>query len=506
MKHIHKRFHFAVFLIFIALASCNKTYLDVNNDPNRPTDENVTPELIFTQAEVTSGIRQVGGQAGSEGGTTDIQFAQNWIGYMAQTGDFAPNQTEISYNIDFAFGDNSWQRDYSLLFDLYLAKTKAIEKGDTVLAGAAMILSAKKFQELVDTYGDIPYSQAFQSNQYSHPAYDAAEDIYNSLLLSLDTAISYMGFSAKSNFATVDVINHGDQEKWIKFANTLKLRLLIRQSEVPEFNPSSEISKIESAGGVLEAGESITVNPGYSNSQYKQSPFYGNYGYTTTGNKVAVGYTANNYILNILTATGDPRIGRYFTPAAGTSSFVGADYGLLVGNPVTAQSSYFGPGLAGSAEQDQWIYPSFESMFLKAEAIARGWIEGDLQTALNDAITESFVWLGVPDAVNAAATYISNNPEITDVSNAGTTADSRDAFVVFQKYLALVGIDPLEAWADERRLHFLPPGYISVNPNRISNTLPLRLLYPQSEYTTNAENVQAVGNINQFTTKIFWEP
>jgi hypothetical protein len=150
--------------------------------------------------------------------------------------------------------------------------------------------------------------------------------------------------------------------------------------------------------------------------------------------------------------------------------------------------------------------PSFESLFLKAEAIARGWMPGDAKTAFEDAITESFVWLNVPDAQNAAASYIADNPDIADWSNAGTTADDRDRFVVFQKYIAMCCIDPREAWADERRLHFLPAGFISVNPNRISNTLPLRLLYPQSEYTTNGENVLKEGTINQFTTKIFWQP
>jgi hypothetical protein len=67
-------------------------------------------------------------------------------------------------------------------------------------------------------------------------------------------------------------------------------------------------------------------------------------------------------------------------------------------------------------------------------------------------------------------------------------------------------IDPLEAWADERRLHFLPEGFISANPSRISNTLPVRLLYPQSEYTTNGASVTAEGDIDQFTSKIFWQP
>lgn len=506
MRYFNKTLFFAVVILCVAISACNKDYLNVNNDPNRVTDENITPELIFTQAATTVGIRMVGGQAGGEGAVTDIQFAQDWVGYMAQTSNFAIQGTETTYAISFAFADNSWQRDYALLFSLHQVKEKAlVAGGDTVLAGAAMILSAKVFQEMVDAFGDIPYSQAFQPNIYPHPAFDKAQDIYNSLLLSLDTAINYMQQNAPASFSETDIVNQGDQVKWIHFANTLKLRLLIRQSEVKGFDPSSEIAKIQNNGGVLTAGESVSVNPGYSNSLNKQSPFYGNYGYATTGTAIANGYTANNYILSILESTNDPRITRFFTEASG-GGYVGSDYGLPNGNPTSAQASYFGPALVESAEQDQWILPSFESLFLKAEAIARGWMPGDAGTAFKDAITESFVWLNVPDAESAAAEYIADNPDIADWSNAGTTADEKDRFVVFQKYIAMCCIDSREAWADERRLHFLPEGFISFNPNRISNTIPLRLLYPQSEYTTNGESVLKEGTINQFTTKIFWEP
>ena len=81
---------------------------------------------------------------------------------MAANGSFAREYTETSYNIDFTFGDNSWQRDYALLFDLHQAKVKGlVAGGDTALAGAAMVLSAKLFQELVMHYGDIPYSPGF---------------------------------------------------------------------------------------------------------------------------------------------------------------------------------------------------------------------------------------------------------------------------------------------------------------------------------------------------------
>jgi hypothetical protein len=503
MKKIQNRFLFVTLALVALFASCSKDYLDVNDDPNRTTDENVTPELLFTQAATAVGYRTIGTVIGGEGAKTELQYAQNWVGYMAGTGDFAIEQIETTYNIDFAFGDPPWQRDYGVLFDLNRTKTKALAGDNKVLAGAAMILSAKMFQELVDTYGDLPYTQAFQTQVYKRPVYDKAQDVYNALQQSLDTAISYMSEPGPSSFEAADVVNHGDQAKWIKFANTLKLRLLIRQSEVADFNPSAEIAKIQANGGVLGAGESVSVNPGFTNAQSKQSPFYGNYGFTTTGNKAGGGWAANNYILNILQSNNDPRIERFFTDVNGF--YVGCDYGLATGNPFQAQASYFGPGIAGSAEQDQWLIPSFESMFFQAEAIARGWMPGDAKAAFEAAITESFVWLGVEDAETQAADYIANS-DIANWANAGTSAEEQAKFIVFQKYIALTCIDPREAWADERRLHFLPDGFISHNPAKLANELPLRLLYPQSEYTTNNESVTAVGDINQFTTKIFWEP
>jgi len=503
MKRIHNKLLIATMALACFSAGCNKDYLDVNNDPNRTTDENITPELLFTNAATNVGFRTIGTVVGGEGAKTELQFAQNWVGYMAGTGDFAVEQIETTYNIDFAFGDIPWQRDYGVLFDLNLTKTKALERDNKVLAGAAMILSAKMFQELVDTYGDIPYSQAFQTQVYKRPAYDKAEDIYDALQLSLDTAITYMNEEAPASFEAVDIVNHGDQTKWIKFANTLKLRLLIRQSEVSGFDPSAEIAKILANGGVLGAGESVSVNPGFTDAPAKQSPFYGNWGFTPTGNKAAGGWAPNNYILSILQSYNDPRIERFFTTVGGF--YVGCDYGLVTGNPFQAQASYFGPGIAGSADQDQWLIPSFESMFFEAEAIARGWIPGDARAAFEAAITESFVWLGVDDAETQAAEYIAT-ADIANWANAGDTPDEQAKFIVFQKYIALTCIDPREAWADERRLHFLPDGFISVNPSRLENELPLRLLYPQSEYTTNSESVSAVGDIDQFATKIFWEP
>jgi hypothetical protein len=494
---INRRICVAAFMMLaIAGTGCKKGWLDVNEDPNRATDANITADLIFPQAAHGVGVRLASG---------NLQFIQNWIGYMSASGDFAIQQDETTYNIDFTFGDVLWQNNYNVLYDLYLVKQKAQAAGDQVMAGAAMILSARLFQDLVDIYGNIPYSQAFASNSYRQPAYDKGQDVYAALQKSLDSAVIYMKAATQGSFSTIDIVNGGNKTLWTKFANTLKLRMLIRQSQMPGFNPAAEIAKIQANGGVLEAGQSIDVNPGYVNENSKQSPFYANYGLTPAGAQASTSTRANRYFVNLLNTHGDVRIERFFNPPTAGGPITGTTYGLAQGNPDGNHSSTMGPGLAGSATQSQWIFPSFESLFLKAEAVARGWLPGDAQTAYEDAVTESFVWLGVPDAQVEAADYLAN-ADIAIWANAGTSVLEKAQFITFQKYIALCAIDPVEAWSDLRRLNMLPDdGYISVNSTRTS--IPVRLLYPQSEYTTNGTNVRAQGdNINQFDTKIFWQP
>ena len=493
----------------VILNSCSKTYLDINEDPNRATETTITPELIFTGAEVQVGARQASG---------NFLFLNHWMGYIAPNGDFAPNFKEQTYDISFSFGDPIWQNHYNVLFDLHQVQTKSMATGDSVLAAASIILSAKLFQELVDLFGNIPYSQAFQAPQNTQPAYDKGQDVYKSLLANLDLAVNYMKIAtARKSFAAADVINGGDVAKWARFGNSLRLRLLLRQSEIPGFNPAPDLTKIANSGGILNDGESVGVNPGYVNDDKnaKQQPFYGNYGYTAKGIKSTTSDNANDYIVNILRNSGDARLSRFFQPVSG-NTFVGDVYGDKQQNiPLGAASSYFGPGLIGEdlagglgATQSQWILPSFENMFMKAEAIARGWLTGGDQAAYQNAVTESFTWLKDPNAVSDAAdVYTRDDAHSNWDSVAGKSTIEKARFIAYQKYIAMTAIDPLEAYSDQRRLHFLfDNSYISQNTARLSNSLPLRLLYPQSEYTTNSANALAQGNINQFTSKLFWQP
>jgi hypothetical protein len=518
MKIIIKNiFSFLSVVSLTFLMSCNKdSFLDVNKDPNRATGDNITPYLIFPAASHASGVAQF----------QSLDFLQNWLGQQATSGDFVPNGPVANYQIDFSFGNNLWANNYNTLFDLEQVKIRALQVGDKGLAGAAITLRAQLFQNLVDVYGNIPYSKAFQSDISTQPAYDKAEDIYKALQISLDEAVNYFNQTptALSAFKTADKINAGNIAKWRRYANTLKLRLIVRQSEVSTFvNIPNEITKIFSNGGILGTGESIRVQVGYLNDVSKQMPFYGNYILTTAGQDPNA-VRANDYFVNLLRVNNDPRLSQMFRlPASGTTvrgSILGAPVNSAANpasNPTSAQSSKYGVGYALDATESQWIFTSVESQFLLAEAVARGWVTTlTPDVAYENAVKESFIFFKVPNAVSAASSYLSSQPIAQWSTVASATTLQKARFIALQKYIGLCGLDPIELWGDYRRLNLtLPsvnvPSYpgltnISVSTSKISNFIPLRIKYPQTEYTANGPNVQAQGDPNIFTSKIFWIP
>ncbi|MFP5040321.1 SusD/RagB family nutrient-binding outer membrane lipoprotein [Parasediminibacterium sp. JCM 36343] len=519
MRNIFKKPLGATILLGVILfSSCKKdTFLNVNEDPNNVTDKTVTPYLIFPSAVNQVGTRQFG----------NLDFLQQWMGYEAQSGNFVPDQTITTYNTSYSYNNNLWANDYGALFDLHQTKVKAYAVGDSGIASAAMIMSVQIFQNLVDAFGDVPYSQAFDNVKYPAPAYDKAQNIYISLQKQLDSAINYMssasarGIPASNLFTGVDIVKKGDSTlpgdfgKWIKYANTIKLRMLIRQSEVAGFNPTTEIAKIIAHGGVLHAGETISSNPGYTNSVNKQSPFYGSYGYDVKGADANTSARANSYFVDLLSNNGDDRVSSFYSPIG--TSVVGCVLGGPVfspndpnSNPDGTHSSKFGDGLIYDPGQDQWMITSFESMFLEAEAIARGWMPGDAKKAYEAAVTESFEWLHVGGSISKAKASASNylaTSAIAQYDAPPAYFSSKAQFIAYQKYMALCGTDPMEAWSDLRRLNMIPDkGYISINPAKVSNSLPVRLLYPQTEYTANAKSVPLEVLSDAFSKKLFWQP
>ena len=486
----------------VAGTGCKKA-LDINKDPNNVVESNITAPLILPQALSTTGAIS----------SVPYFWLNHWMGYWAPAGDFAPNAQEQTYNIDVNFQNGHWINYYNTLYDLTAAERKAAAKGEAYYQAMAMITKAFLYQGLVDIYGNVPYTQAFNST-ISTPIYDNGQLIYTDLQVKLDEAIALIKnitVPGNSPIVNVDIVFHGNAQLWVKLANTIKLRMLLRQSQVPGFNPAPEIAKIQAnGGGFLQSGESASANPGYQNDVGKQNPFYGAYGFLPNGNIASNIERANNSIITVLKSNNDPRLAYFFRPASSPLNPANPYIGNVYGSPPTSSSgptggsrlSTIGEGLTRSASQHQWLLTSVESLFLQAEAIQRGWLPGNAQSAYENAVRESFSWLGVPNATVSANAYMASATAIADWG----TAANKINLIVYQKYIALCGINPLEAWSDYRRLGIpASSAIVTADPNRLSPNLPARLLYPASEYAVNAANVLAQGTINPFTSTIFWD-
>ena len=196
------------------------------------------------------------------------------------------------------------------------------------------------------------------------------------------------------------------------------------------------------------------------------------------------------------------------TYPAHTANYVSQVGGVEKAGAVSAKAT----GLAKGYDQRMWILTSFESLFLQAEAIQRGFLAGDAKTAYKNAIRESFIWLNVDsNAVGAIARFNAwyDDAEANNVKSVSyDAATDKLKLLQYQKHLAMNGSNHLEAWVDYRRNGNFPSFPLSANPGRTSPTIPYRLLYPQREVDLNTANVPVEGRRSgdQFTQKIWWMP
>lgn len=479
----------------IGLASCKKSFFDINHDPNNAT--NTSPELVLPSALTITGAQQV------------LPFVawQGWLGYWAPSGSYAPNASDAaSYKITTASGDFSvWQPDYDNLEDYDYIEKQAIAQGKPFYEGAAKVMKALVYQQLVDNFNDVPYSQALQGTKTILPKYDKGSDVYDSIVNLLDVAVPLFQRADAKAATNSDVMFNGDNGKWIQFANTLKLRILMRQSELSskETFIKAEIAKITANGGgflTTDAG----VNPGYANNLNQQNPVYGFF-ITLTGLPTSGGtgdyWRGAQYSINFLKNNNDNRLQRIYSPGSG-GDYVGNVLGSssnLTGN----SSSGMGPGILASVSQPAILITAAESWLLQAEANLRGWLgsAGDATANFNKGVEADFSYLGA----SGAATY-HDQPGNKNVNiTACNTFAEKLGCIIRQKWVTSNAVTPMEAWGDYRRLNMPADIPLSLSPYSQGH-IPIRLQYPNSEYQTNAANVNAEGTIDSQTSKIFWMP
>ena len=474
----------------VVLPSCNKDYFDINKNPN--SADNASAELVISNAIKTTAAFQ----------TVTFATQNEWMGYWAPSGSYAQSATDgASYYENDLTGDGIWTAYYRNLEDYDYVEKSATASSQFYYIAAAKTMKALAFSQLVDLFNNVPYSQALQGTAALTPKYDAGIDIYTALSTELGTAVTLFQRADAIGSPTQDVFFHGDNAKFAKFANSLRLRLLMRQTEIAGRSAyiQTEMNKIVANGaGFITADAG--VNPGYSNSTGKLNPFWG-FCYNTAGTFTQDFWRAAQYQITWQSANNDPRYKRQYAPI-GNGTWVGTVAGG-VGNPVGSLSSTFGVGTLKSVAQDAIIMTAAESYLLQAEAILRGYLAGSAQTMFDNGVQASFTYLG--SGSSAAYTSQGGNKQ-TNYAACATFAE-RLACIIRQRYVSHNSITPLEAWADYRRLHL--PADVPISPSGIQPSIPFRFQYPRSEAQTNSGNLAAQGlsgSTYHWSAKIFWMP
>jgi hypothetical protein len=487
-------------LIAFTLFSCDN-YLDINDSPNNPNESQITPSLSLPGAHTASYsvlVRRM-----NELGNV---FMNNWgANVNAFTGGYAE---EFGVTMSNNFYEDVWNSLYRNTYEYSKIINHPSADHDNHKA-IAKIMKAFYFQYLVDLYGDIPYSEAHLGIANTTPKYDDDQEIYRDLIVQLDNAIAMID-NAPSNtieVGTEDVILNGNMALWKKFANTLKLRILLREATKAETDATSAAYLQDQFDNNLELdfiSQNVTINPGYSNAKdSQQNPWMNlmvNLDQTTVTYRTAYNFRrASKFIATQLNSSTDPRRGRLFTLIAG--NVVGVEQGDSAQPTGTAPDdmSKLGAGLVKTSAQDGFIMLLSESLLLQAEAVARGYIPGDAQTLFDNAIAASMTHLGATDG--GYTTVV--NGIVGKGYAAATNLDEQIQAIMYQKSIALNGTNGVEIWIEYTRT-----GLISNIPMPLgstSGTKPTRLMYPTSELASNSANVPAQTVSDAFNTAPFWK-
>lgn len=495
--------YFSVLLLSLSLFSCDN-FLDINEDPNNVQAEDITPTKSL-QGALTNAYR-VQARAMNQLGNI---YMQNWGGDVNNF--TSANNDEYSLAIDNTFYAGIWDGLYPAIYNMQKTIEYNSDDYDNHKA-IALIMKSFYMQYIVDLYGNAPYSDAFKGQANTTPSYDDDKAIYRDLVTNINKAID-MFYAADANDADVtasDVIFNGNINKWLRFANTLKMRLLLRQSGLTDPDTvaylNTEFAKIEASGIYLDVN--ATINPGYSKATAAQlNPFYSLFKTATGADTQFYGYVrATDYIArwfngDVSLATNglvdNRRLRLYNGISDGTVS--GAIQGNITG---PAEMSQLGLGLFidtdtptdGAGDEDGNVMTLAEANFLLAEARDKGYLTGDAKAAFDAGITSSFSLLGA-----TLGSYLST---IDSRPNIGWNGGNHTAAIMTQKWLATNSINAIEAYIDYTRTGFpnVPLATSAQNTHR-----PYRLLYPTSEYVANSANVPNLLLAQVFVQGPFWK-
>ena len=469
-----------IFLGIFSLLSCTKDFEEINTNPNAPIE--VQPSLLLRQV-----IYDYGEQMSYEG-----FVAGNLLGQYLTALDF--NLFDRHALKSPQLGGNPWPVIYTNLRDNQIIINQSREtEAFKVYEGPALIMKAYMAAALTDLFGDVPYSDAIQGKTLTTtPAYDAQEDIYLSeggILDNLDKGIEAIENYEGSIPLEGDILFGGNLDNWILFANSLKIKYLMRVSS--KVDVAEDLQQIYSGENYIRSNDQNAVfdfTAGEPNSFRLQQLRQGDF---------------NNFIMSetidqVLSELNDSRVEVLFRPTANDETVYN---GLINGIDASQTSispadySYAGMIFRENTEAlDANFLTAWETSFWLAEAAEKGFISANAKDLYNKGVEQAFEYWNTAlpeDYLDGAAKY-------------GTTGNNIEQ-IITQKWIANM-INSYEGWIEWRRTGYPDLKPISASLN--NEIIPVRMPYPTEEEALNAENYQEAAtatNMNSINFPVWWD-
>ncbi|WP_116108173.1 SusD/RagB family nutrient-binding outer membrane lipoprotein [Lewinella sp. IMCC34191] len=468
-----------LFLLPLLWLSCTKDFEEINTNGNAPSG--VQNELLLRQ--VLYGYGDAMSYEGFVAGNLLSQhFAMIDFNLLDRHALSSPQE-----------GGNPWDILYVALRDnqTMLEQSRA-NPAAAVYEGPALVLRAYLAMRLTDIFGDVPFFEAVSGRTTGivTPAYDRQEDIYlgeGGILDNLRTAVSVMNDYSGAIPLAGDIVYDGDLTRWTRFANSLRIKALVRISG--RVDVSEELSTLYAADNFISESEqdaTFDFASGPPNS----------FAFATA--RVGI----FNVFLMSLTAEGifdrlaDPRVATLYRPAANTGAFTGIINGIDAATAIVPDN-YARPGTIWrerTGDLDFNYMTAWETHLLLAEAAEKGFIETDARPLYERGVQLAFAYW----QTELPADYLTTGPAAYD-------SDRALEQIITQKWIAGIG-DAYEGWIEWRRTGF--PELMPVEASLNNNLYPVRFPYPADEQALNFDNYRAAAEAtdgNSVNVPVWWD-
>ena len=516
---INKKVIFTVATGLVLGASSCRKFLDVNTNPNiTPT---ATLQTLLPAAQLT-----VGTALG-----VDLEINGScWGGYWTQSPNASQYRSLEQYAPGQDYFDNPWTNLYKANENFYQLAKLADSSHNKHYKAIALLMQAYTFELITDGWGDAPFKQALKGQPadggITSPKYDSQLVIYNGIMSYVDSAEILLSQSNAVDPTNDDLIYNGSISNWQKFGYTLKLKTLLRLTQVNPAMAQAGVLALYATPGVsfIDNTSDAQIAYGFNNTNNK-NPLYAEMSSTTLN--FTQNLVGSSTCIDSMNSNDDYRAYAFYE-ALSNGNVVGIKQGNY--NTAVAAGTYSIPSfnVAGDAQNTASanapvkFLTSYESYFLQAEVAARGWVlhyAGEDTVLFYKAISANFnaystQLLNSTGSDGPASYSIYVNGDVVNSippgywaiypTNGSVTAKVRH--IITGKWFAMCGNQGFEAWTEFRRTGY--PDFMVPSVNTLiggsvvgGSAFPKRFEYPTSESTRNS----AFPGVQPVTSRVWWD-